>query len=194
MYGGQRSISPSTTVSASANQAQLAAAVTDADCSQSSDLAGIYFRRPGQLRKAARHRQPAGPERRGQPVPRRLRQGAEKAPGAAAHGQGPAVPPGQGDRPPPRPRELTRRVRPCTSAPASACWPAAARPSPPAPPPRPRDPTRPSRRPPWAGRQHLPPPRRRCRARRSPPTPRSGYPTTTAWRPAHRNTPSPSRA
>jgi hypothetical protein len=43
MYGGQRSISPSTTVSASANQAQLAAAVTDAGCSQSSDLAGIYF-------------------------------------------------------------------------------------------------------------------------------------------------------
>jgi hypothetical protein len=43
MYGGQRSISPSTTVSGSANQAQLAAAVTDADCSQSSDLAGIYF-------------------------------------------------------------------------------------------------------------------------------------------------------
>jgi hypothetical protein len=43
MYGTQRSISPSSTVSASANQAQLAAAVTDADCSQSSDLAGIYF-------------------------------------------------------------------------------------------------------------------------------------------------------
>jgi hypothetical protein len=43
MYGGQRSISPTTTVSASANQAQIAAAVTDADCSQSSDLAGIYF-------------------------------------------------------------------------------------------------------------------------------------------------------
>ena len=43
MYGGQHSISPSTTVSASANQAQLAAAVTDAGCSQSSDLAGIYF-------------------------------------------------------------------------------------------------------------------------------------------------------
>jgi hypothetical protein len=30
-------------VSAAANQAQLAAAVTDADCTQSSDLAGIYF-------------------------------------------------------------------------------------------------------------------------------------------------------
>jgi hypothetical protein len=30
-------------VSASAEQAQLAAAVTDADCTQSSDLAGIYF-------------------------------------------------------------------------------------------------------------------------------------------------------
>jgi hypothetical protein len=43
MYGGQHSISPTTTVSTSANQAQLAAAVTDAGCSQSSDLAGIYF-------------------------------------------------------------------------------------------------------------------------------------------------------
>jgi hypothetical protein len=43
MYGGQSSVSPSTPVSASANRAQLAAAVTDADCSQSSDLAGIYF-------------------------------------------------------------------------------------------------------------------------------------------------------
>jgi hypothetical protein len=43
MYGNQRSITPSTTVSASANRAQIAAAVTDADCSLSSDLAGIYF-------------------------------------------------------------------------------------------------------------------------------------------------------
>jgi hypothetical protein len=43
MYGGQRSISPTTTISASANQAQIAAAVTDAGCTQSSDLAGIYF-------------------------------------------------------------------------------------------------------------------------------------------------------
>jgi hypothetical protein len=43
MYGGSHAISPSTPVSASANQAQLAAAVTDADCTQSSDLAGIYF-------------------------------------------------------------------------------------------------------------------------------------------------------
>jgi len=43
MYGGQRSIGPNTTVSASANQAQIAAAVTDADCTQSTDLAGIYF-------------------------------------------------------------------------------------------------------------------------------------------------------
>jgi homoserine dehydrogenase len=42
MYGGH-SITPSTTVSASANQAQIAVAVTDADCTQSSDLAGIYF-------------------------------------------------------------------------------------------------------------------------------------------------------
>jgi hypothetical protein len=43
MYGGQRAIGPSTPVSASANQAQIATAVTDADCTQSSDLAGIYF-------------------------------------------------------------------------------------------------------------------------------------------------------
>jgi hypothetical protein len=43
MYGGQRSVGPSTEVSAAANQAQLATAVTDADCTQSSDLAGIYF-------------------------------------------------------------------------------------------------------------------------------------------------------
>jgi hypothetical protein len=34
---------PSAPVSASANQAQLAVAVTDADCTQSSDLGGIYF-------------------------------------------------------------------------------------------------------------------------------------------------------
>jgi hypothetical protein len=43
MYGGQHFVSPSTQVNASANQAQLAAAVTDSDCTQSSDLAGIYF-------------------------------------------------------------------------------------------------------------------------------------------------------
>jgi hypothetical protein len=43
MYGGQHAISPSATVSASAQRAQLATAVTDADCTQSTDLAGIYF-------------------------------------------------------------------------------------------------------------------------------------------------------
>jgi hypothetical protein len=43
MYGGLHFISPSTQVSPAANRAQLAAAVTDADCTQSSDLAGIYF-------------------------------------------------------------------------------------------------------------------------------------------------------
>jgi hypothetical protein len=43
MYGGNRPITPSTQVSAAANQAQLATAVTDAGCTQSSDLAGIYF-------------------------------------------------------------------------------------------------------------------------------------------------------
>ena len=42
MYGSGQ-ISPGASVSASAQQAQLAAAVTDADCTQSSDLAGIYF-------------------------------------------------------------------------------------------------------------------------------------------------------
>ena len=43
MYGGSHQISPDTTVSAAANQAQLAAATADASCSQSTDLAGIYF-------------------------------------------------------------------------------------------------------------------------------------------------------
>jgi hypothetical protein len=40
---GPHPSSPPTGVSASAQRAQLAAAVTDADCTQSSDLAGIYF-------------------------------------------------------------------------------------------------------------------------------------------------------
>jgi hypothetical protein len=43
MYGGTHFITPGETVSAAANQAQIAAAVTDADCSQSTDLPGIYF-------------------------------------------------------------------------------------------------------------------------------------------------------
>ncbi len=43
MYGSSHHISPDTPVSAAANQAQLAAAVADANCSQSTDLAGIYF-------------------------------------------------------------------------------------------------------------------------------------------------------
>ena len=42
MYGNGP-ISPGSQVSASAQQAQLATAVTDANCTQSSDLAGIYF-------------------------------------------------------------------------------------------------------------------------------------------------------
>jgi len=42
MYAGQGA-TPATTVSASANQAQIAAAVADAGCTQSTDLAGIYF-------------------------------------------------------------------------------------------------------------------------------------------------------
>ncbi len=43
MYGGQHSITPTTTVSSAANQAQIAVAVTDADCTAATDLAGIYF-------------------------------------------------------------------------------------------------------------------------------------------------------
>ena len=42
MYGNGP-ISPGSQVSAGAQQAQLATAVTDANCTQSSDLAGIYF-------------------------------------------------------------------------------------------------------------------------------------------------------
>jgi hypothetical protein len=43
MFGGQDAITPSTQISTAANQAQIAAAVTDANCTQSTDLAGIYF-------------------------------------------------------------------------------------------------------------------------------------------------------
>jgi hypothetical protein len=43
MHGGKRFITPGQTISAAANQAQIATAVTDADCTQSTDLAGIYF-------------------------------------------------------------------------------------------------------------------------------------------------------
>src|SRR5271154_6748610 len=43
MYGGMRSITPGKTISAAANQTQIATAVTDADCTDSSDLAGVYF-------------------------------------------------------------------------------------------------------------------------------------------------------
>jgi hypothetical protein len=43
IYGRKRSITPGETVSTAANQAQIATAVTDADCTQSTDLARIYF-------------------------------------------------------------------------------------------------------------------------------------------------------
>jgi hypothetical protein len=43
MFGGKRSITPDSEVSATANQAQIATAVTDAGCTDSTDLAGIYF-------------------------------------------------------------------------------------------------------------------------------------------------------
>jgi hypothetical protein len=43
MYSAQGGINLSNPVSASANQAQIATAVADAGCTQSSDLAGIYF-------------------------------------------------------------------------------------------------------------------------------------------------------
>jgi len=42
-FGGKRSITPGQTVGTAANQAQIATAVTDADCTDSTDLAGIYF-------------------------------------------------------------------------------------------------------------------------------------------------------
>ena len=43
MFGGSREINVGATVSTAANQAQIAAAATDASCTQSADLAGIYF-------------------------------------------------------------------------------------------------------------------------------------------------------
>jgi hypothetical protein len=43
MFGGSRQFNPGATVSATANQAQIATAVTDATCTEAADLAGIYF-------------------------------------------------------------------------------------------------------------------------------------------------------
>jgi hypothetical protein len=43
MFGGKRSINPNAQVSPAANQAQIATAVTDAGCTDATDLAGIYF-------------------------------------------------------------------------------------------------------------------------------------------------------
>jgi len=43
MFGGKRQITFGATVSDAANQAQIAAAVTDATCTGFADLAGIYF-------------------------------------------------------------------------------------------------------------------------------------------------------
>jgi hypothetical protein len=43
MFGGSRQFNPGATVSAAANHAQIATAVTDATCTESADLAGIYF-------------------------------------------------------------------------------------------------------------------------------------------------------
>ena len=43
MYGSSHQINPGEPISTAANQAQLAAAVTDASCTQSADLAGLYF-------------------------------------------------------------------------------------------------------------------------------------------------------
>jgi len=43
MFGGKHQISLGATVGTAANQAQIAAAVTDAGCTESADLAGIYF-------------------------------------------------------------------------------------------------------------------------------------------------------
>jgi hypothetical protein len=42
MYGGGR-VTPGQRVSAAANQAQIATAVTDAGCTAATDLGGIYF-------------------------------------------------------------------------------------------------------------------------------------------------------
>jgi hypothetical protein len=43
MYGNSHQINPGEPISTAANQAQIAAAVTDATCTQSADLAGVYF-------------------------------------------------------------------------------------------------------------------------------------------------------
>lgn len=49
LFGNHQNIPVGQQVTTAADQAQIATAVTDADCTQSTDLAGIYFRPGGGL-------------------------------------------------------------------------------------------------------------------------------------------------
>ena len=75
MYGGKRQITPDSQVSPAANQAQIAAAVADADCTDSTDLAGIYFALQAsyeqQIVNANRRRSPPRSSSTARPTPRR---------------------------------------------------------------------------------------------------------------------------
>jgi hypothetical protein len=84
---GPGTIVPGSGPTAAQNKAQIATAVTDADCTQAADLAGIYF-----AVQASYEQQVADANQQALNaavlVQGRLRQGAEQAPRAAADNVG----------------------------------------------------------------------------------------------------------
>jgi hypothetical protein len=97
IYGGNGSnINTAAPVSAATNQAQIAVAVTDAGCTQSSDLAGIYF-----AVEASCEQQLVTANQQALTTAVGAYRAAYKkelTKLAAAHGNGPAVPPDRGAR------------------------------------------------------------------------------------------------
>ena len=73
---------------AAQNQAQIAAAVTDTDCTLSADLGGIYFAIQTSYERQLATANQQGAGRRGPGVQGQLRQGAGQAPGPAANDLG----------------------------------------------------------------------------------------------------------
>ncbi len=89
-------------MSPAANQAQIAAAVTDATCTESADLAGIYFAVQASYEQQIVNANQVGAHLRGPAVQGRLRQGTQEAPVPAEDSEGQPVP-----QDPPDPEGLT---------------------------------------------------------------------------------------
>ncbi len=76
--GGRTITSPSLT--AAQNAAQIAEAESDAACTQSTDLAGIFFAVQASYEQQIVQREPAKAERGGSPIPRRVPEGTGQTP------------------------------------------------------------------------------------------------------------------